>query len=142
MFLGRFAHSLDAKGRLAIPARFRGDLAAGLVVTRGIDRCLSLYPLAGWQSVAERVSGLSISDPDARQLRRMVFGEAVDEIPDAQGRIVVPPELRRYAGIEREAIVVGMNTYLELWDPARWAELTATVEDEASSIAQRLADLI
>ena len=72
----------------------------------------------------------------------MVFGEAMDEVLDAQGRIVVPPELRRYAGIEREAVVVGLNTYVELWDPDRWAEQTATVEDEGSSIARRLADLI
>ena len=142
MFLGRFNHSLDAKGRLAIPAKFRGALADGLVVTRGIDRCLSVYPLAAWQALAERVSALSISDPDARHLKRMVFGEATDESLDAQGRIVLPPELRRYAGIEREVVAVGMNTYIELWDPDRWAELTARVEDEGSSIAQRLADLI
>ena len=142
MFLGRFSHNLDAKGRLAIPAKFRGELADGLVVTRGIDRCLSVYPLGAWQSLAERVSALSISDPDARQFRRMVFAEAVDEALDAQGRILVPPELRRYAEIDREAVVVGMNTYLEIWDPARWAGLSALVEDEGSSIAQRLADLI
>ena len=142
MFLGRFSHNLDAKGRLAIPAKFRGALADGLVVTRGIDRCLSVYPLTAWETLAARVSALSISDPDARQFKRMVFAEAMDEELDAQGRIVVPPELRRYAGIEREAIVVGMNTYVELWDPTRWSALSATVEDEGSSIAQRLADLI
>ena len=92
MFLGRFGHNLDAKGRLAIPAKFRSALAGGLVVTRGIDRCLSVYPLAAWQTLAERVSALSsISTPDARLLQRMVFGEAVDEVLDAQGRIVLPP---------------------------------------------------
>jgi MraZ protein len=142
MFLGRFGHNLDAKGRLAIPAKFRAALAGGLVVTRGIDRCLSVYPLAAWQTLSDRVSALSISDPDARLVRRMVFGEAMDEVLDAQGRMVLPPELRRYAGIEREAMVVGMNTYIELWHPQRWEELTATVEDEGSTVAQRLADLI
>jgi MraZ protein len=142
MFLGRFSHNLDAKGRLAIPAKFRGTLADGLVVTRGIDRCLSVYPLAAWQTLAERVSALSISDPDARQFKRMVFAEAMDEELDAQGRIVLPPELRRYAGIDREAVVVGMNTYIEIWDPARWEAMSAAAEDEGASIAQRLADLI
>ncbi|MDP9373871.1 MAG: division/cell wall cluster transcriptional repressor MraZ, partial [Chloroflexota bacterium] len=112
MFLGRFNHSLDAKGRLAIPAKFRGGLSDGLVVTRGIDRCLSVYPIAAWQALAERVSALSISDPDARQFKRMVFAEALDEALDAQGRFVVGAELRRYAEIDREAIVVGMNTYI------------------------------
>jgi MraZ protein len=142
MFLGRFSHNLDTKGRLAIPAKFRGTLADGLVVTRGIDRCLSVYPLSAWQTLAERVSALSISDPDARQFKRMVFAEAMDEELDGQGRIVLPPELRRYAGIEREAVVVGMNTYIEIWDPARWEAMSAAAEDEGASIAQRLADLI
>lgn len=142
MFLGRFSHNLDAKGRLAIPAKFRGSLADGLVVTRGIDRCLSVYPMAAWQTLAERVSALSISDPDARQFKRMVFAEAMDEELDAQGRIVLPPELRRYAGIDREAVVVGMNTYVEIWDPARWEAMSLAAEDEGASIAQRLADLI
>jgi MraZ protein len=142
MFLGRFSHNLDTKGRLAIPAKFRGTLADGLVVTRGIDRCLSVYPLAAWQTLAERVSALSISDPDARQFKRMVFAEAMDEELDGQGRIVLPPELRRYAGIDREAVVVGMNTYIEIWDPARWEAMSAAAEDEGASIAQRLADLI
>ena len=142
MFLGRFSHNLDAKGRLAIPAKFRGALADGLVVTRGIDRCLSVYPLAAWQTLAERISALSISDPDARQFKRMVFAEAVDEILDSQGRIVVGAELRRYAEIDREAVVVGMNTYIEIWNPERWERLSTTVEDEGASIAQRLADLI
>lgn len=111
-------------------------------MTRGIDRCLAVYPLVAWQALAGRVSALSISDPDARQLKRMVFAEATDEVPDTQGRIVLPPELRRYAGIEREAVVVGMDTYIELWDPARWAEQAAAVENEGASIARRLADLI
>jgi MraZ protein len=142
MFLGRFSHNLDAKGRLAIPAKFRSELAEGVVVTRGIDRCLSVYPLAAWQILAEKVSALSISDPDARQFKRMVFAEAMDETLDGQGRIVLPPELRRYAGIDREAVVVGMNTYVEIWEPGRWANLSAAVEDEGASIAQRLADLI
>ena len=142
MFLARFGHNLDAKGRLAIPAKFRSALADGLVVTRGIDRCLSVYPLAAWQGLAGKVSALSISDPDARQFKRMVFAEAMDEELDGQGRIVLPPELRRYAGIEREAVVVGMNTYIEIWDPARWEAMSAAAEDEGASIAQRLADLI
>ncbi|HEU5329789.1 MAG TPA: division/cell wall cluster transcriptional repressor MraZ [Thermomicrobiales bacterium] len=142
MFLGRFSHNLDAKGRLAIPAKFRSELAEGVVVTRGIDRCLSVYPLAAWQTLAEKVSALSISDPDARQFKRMVFAEAMDETLDTQGRIVLPPELRRYAGIDREAVVVGMNTYVEIWEPGRWENLSAAVEDAGASIAQRLADLI
>lgn len=142
MFLGRFSHNLDAKGRLAIPAKFRGALADGLVVTRGVDRCLTVYPLAAWQTLAEKIAALSTADADARQFKRIVFAEAIDEALDGQGRIVVPPELRRYAGIEREVIVVGVNTSLEIWDAARWEALNAVAEDEGAAIAQRLAALL
>lgn len=139
MFLGRFSHNLDAKGRLAIPAKFRGALADGLVITRGIDRCLTVYPMATWQALAAKIDALSAADADARQFKRIVFAEAMDEALDSQGRIVVPPELRRYAGIEREAIVVGVNTSLEIWDAARWEAQNAIAEDEGAGIAQRLA---
>lgn len=142
MFLGRFTHTIDAKGRLAIPAKFRAALGERIVVTRGIDRCLSVYPIGEWQALAGRVSGLSISDPDARQFRRMVFAEAADEALDPQGRVLVPVELRRYAELSREVIVVGMNTYVELWNPERWTRLTAAVEADGEGIARRLADLI
>lgn len=142
MFLGRFAHSLDAKGRLAIPARFRDDLTDGLVLTRGIDRCLALYPMATWLPLAERVSALPITDPDARNFRRMVFAEAVNLELDAQGRILVPPELRRYAELDREAFVVGVNTSIEIWNPARWESVSTLMDHDGAAIAQRLASLI
>lgn len=139
MFLGRFSHNLDAKGRLAIPAKFRGALADGLVITRGIDRCLTVYPMAAWLTLAAKIDALSAADADARNFKRIVFAEAMDEVLDSQGRIVVPPELRRYAGIEREAMVVGVHNSLEIWDVARWAEQNAVAEDEGAGIAQRLA---
>lgn len=142
MFLGRHAHNLDAKGRLAVPAKFRDGLAGGVVLTRGIDRCLSLYPITAWQPLAERVSALPITDPDARAFRRMVFAEAVDLALDGQGRILLPPELRAYSGIDREAIVIGVNTYLEIWSPERWEAINAALDADGAEIAQRLASLI
>jgi MraZ protein len=142
MFLGRYAHTIDAKGRLAIPARYREALAEGVVLTRGIDRCLALYPMAAWLPLAEKISGLPISDPDARTFRRMVFAEAVNLDLDAQGRILVPPDLRRYAELDREAYVVGVNTSIELWSPARWDAVTAVIDHDGAAIAQRLASLI
>lgn len=142
MFLGRYNHTLDAKGRLAIPARFRDAVADGLVLTRGIDRCLALYPLDAWRPLAEKVSALPISDPDARNFRRLVFAEAADLALDAQGRILVPPELRRYAGLEREALVVGMDTAIEIWSPERWQAVEALMDTDGAAIAHRLASLI
>jgi MraZ protein len=142
MFLGRYAHNLDAKGRLAIPARYREALAEGVVLTRGIDRCLALYPLAAWRPLAEKVAALPLTDADARNFRRLVFAEAADLELDGQGRILIPPDLRRYADIEREALVVGVDTSIEIWSPARWEALSASLDADGAEIAQRLASLI
>ncbi|MCS7051631.1 MAG: division/cell wall cluster transcriptional repressor MraZ [Thermomicrobium sp.] len=142
MFLGRYTHAIDDKGRLAIPARFREAFRGQGVLTRGIDRCLTLYPMSSWQPLAEKVSALSISDPDARAFRRMVFAEATVVEFDRQGRILLPPELREYAGLEREAIVVGVHSYIEIWSPEGWATQAELLAAEGPSIAQRLASLI
>ncbi len=142
MFLGRHAHNLDAKGRLAIPARFRDALAEGVVLTRGIDRCLALYPLEAWRPLAEKVAALPLTDADARNFRRLVFAEAADLALDSQGRVLIPPDLRRYAGIEREALVVGVDTSIEIWSPERWAEVEASLDADGADIAQRLAVLL
>jgi MraZ protein len=142
VFLGRYAHNVDSKGRLAIPARFRDALGTEIVITRGIDRCLAVYPMDAWTPLAEKVSSLSISDPDARYFRRMVFSEAAYLEVDRQGRILVPAELRRYAEIEREAIVVGVHSYIELWSPRRWEAQSQVLDEEGSSIAERLAEFI
>ena len=142
MFLGRHAHAVDAKGRMAVPARFRDALADGLVLTRGIDRCLALYPMAAWRPLAEKIDALPISDPDARTFRRLVFAEAVDLTLDTQGRILLPPELRAYAGIDRDALVVGVYTSVEIWSPERWASVSAALDDDGAEVAQRLASLI
>lgn len=142
MFLGRHSHSIDDKGRLALPARFREELGAGVVVTRGFDACLLVYPIAAWQPLAERVSALSVGDPDARVLRRMLFAHASDLQPDRQGRILLPADLRTWSGLEREAVVAGMHDYIEIWTPAGWEAQDAIVEREGSSIAERLAQLV
>ncbi|MGI8476438.1 MAG: division/cell wall cluster transcriptional repressor MraZ [Thermomicrobiales bacterium] len=142
MFLGRYNHSLDVKGRLAIPSRFREGLAGSAVLTRGIDRCLSLYPISAWAPLAEKVSALPLSDPDARNFRRMVFAEAADLELDGQGRLLLPPDLRQYAEIEREAVVVGVNTHIEIWNPERWQTLSDVIAQGGVEIAQRLESLI
>jgi MraZ protein len=142
VFLGRYSHNVDAKGRLAIPARFRDALGAEVVITRGIDRCVSLYPIETWTPLAEKVSALSISDPDARNFRRMVFAEAAYLEVDRQGRILLPSDLRHYAGIDREANVVGVHTHIELWSPERWSAQARVMDEEGSSIAERLAEFI
>ena len=142
MFLGRYSHNVDTKGRLAIPARFREALGAEIVITRGIDRCLSLYPMETWIPLAEKVSSLSISDPDARNFRRMVFAEAAYLDVDRQGRILLPGDLRQYASIDREANVVGVHSHIEIWSPERWNTQSQMMDEEGTSIAERLAEFI
>jgi MraZ protein len=127
MFLGQYVYTLDDKGRITIPARFREALAEGLVLTRGLDRCLAVYPMAVWQEIAQKVNALPITDPQGRALRRLFFADAVDAVPDRQGRILVPDRLRDHAelGPAAEVVIVGLDRFMELWSPERWAEENA-----------------
>ncbi|HOT92085.1 MAG TPA: division/cell wall cluster transcriptional repressor MraZ [Anaerolineae bacterium] len=128
MFLGQYTHALDDKGRLTIPSRFRDDLAGrSVVITRGLDRCLTVYPLAVWEEIAQKVNALSITDPRGRALRRVFFADAMEADLDRQGRILVPDRLREYAGLEptAEAVIVGLDRFMEVWSPQRWEETNA-----------------
>jgi MraZ protein len=142
VFLGRYEHTIDAKGRVALPARYRERLADGVVVTRGFDACLLIYPMSQWAPLAERVAGLSISDPDVRALRRMLFADAADLDLDRQGRILIPSGLRDYAGLDRDAVVVGMHSFIEIWNPERWSAQRDALDREGAAVAERLAELI
>jgi MraZ protein len=141
MFLGEFEHTVDDKGRLTIPARFRRRLAAGLVVTKGIDPCLWLYPADGWSELAERISALPRTDPKAREFRRQVFGGASDVEPDKQGRVNLPPYLRQYAHIDNQAVVVGLHDYCEIWNPEQWRERQQRSYEDPETRAEQFANL-
>lgn len=136
MFLGEFVHTIDQKGRLIIPARFRAELAKGLVITRGIDRCLAIYPMEEWQRLAEQVSALPMTDRRARAFRRLVFANASDALPDKQGRVLVPPRLREYAGLDDEVVITGLNTYIEMWNPDAWSGERERVEGDSVNIEE------
>lgn len=134
MFLGEYTHTIDEKGRVTIPARYRGELAAGLVVTRGFDQNLMIFPVSEWQDLADRIKERPLSDESVRAFRRRVFAGAVDLEPDRQGRIVLPQYLREFAGIDGEVVIAGMFDYIELWSAASWETIRASVEenDDAS----------
>jgi MraZ protein len=136
MFLGEFVHTIDSKGRLAIPARFRSALDEGLVVTRGIDRCLAIYPMQEWRRLAERVSALPMANRRARAFRRLVFAAACHCVPDKQGRVLIPPRLREYAGLDGEVFVTGLNTYAEVWNPALWVAERERVEGDGDDVEE------
>jgi len=139
MFLGRFDHVLDEKARLAIPARYRAELQEGMVITRGTDRCINIFPLAAWQNIASRLDALPMGDPNARNLRRAAFAAAEPADLDKQGRVVLSERLRQYAGIGTGVAVVGMNSYIEIWDQAAWETLETQVEEQGEAIASHMA---
>lgn len=130
MFLGEYIHTIDDKGRLTIPAKHRALLAAGLVVTRGFDRNLILFPMDGWQELAQRIAERPLADADVRMFRRRVFSGAVDLVPDRQGRILIPPYLREFAGINGETVIAGMFNYIELWRSESWAGVRESMEND------------
>ncbi len=134
MFLGEFDHTNDQAGRLTIPAKFRDELADGLVITRGLDRCLAIYPLDEWRKLAEQVSALPITNRQARAFRRLVFANAADLTPDKNGRILIPPRLREFINLDGDIVVTGLNTYIELWHPVDWNQERDRVEDDDGSL--------
>ncbi|HEY65401.1 MAG TPA: division/cell wall cluster transcriptional repressor MraZ [Caldilineae bacterium] len=131
MFLGHHIHNLDDKGRLTIPAKYREDLAEGMVVTRGNQRQIVLYPLREWQALCERIDALPKLDRRASNIRRLVYAYAEDLTMDRQGRIIIPSHLREFAHIENEVLIVGLNSYIELWAPDMWREVESALEDDS-----------
>ena len=129
MFLGEYTHTIDEKGRLTIPAKFRGELAAGLVVTRGFDQNLMIFPLDEWQDMAERIISRPLGDEDVRSFRRRIFSGAIDLSPDRQGRIVLPTYLREFAAIDGEVVVAGMYNYVEVWGVGAWRSVRENIEN-------------
>jgi MraZ protein len=120
MFWGEYAHQLDSKGRLIIPARFRTHLTENAILTRGLDRNLVIYPETAWRTVTQQLNQMPITQPTSRALRRLLFSGAMEMTLDKQGRILLPAHLRTYASIQNEVLLVGMETFIEIWEPASW----------------------
>ena len=129
MFLGTFEVKLDAKGRLILPAKFRDQLQGGLVITRGQEHCLYVFPMAEFERMHEEMRQAPLTSRDARAYQRVFLSGAVDDIPDKQGRVLIPSILRRFAGLEREIVVIGTGPRLEIWDTEAW-EKFLEVEEE------------
>jgi MraZ protein len=142
MFLGEYTHTLDDKGRLTLPAKFRDQLAQGIVVTRGLDGCLFVFTYEDWKKLTALLSErLPFTQKSARGLSRFLFAGAADIIPDRQGRILIPPFLREYAGLDSEVVITGANTRLELWDPEHWQQTLLDVETNAEQIAEQFGNI-
>jgi MraZ protein len=137
-FAGEFAHSLDEKGRLAVPAKFRGRFREGAVVTRWMGECLAVWPAKSWAALNADIAKRPRTDPAASRFRQFLLGSAHEGEPDTQGRLTLPQHLREYAHVKDEAVVVGISDHLEVWEPGRWRANIASVQ---SQIANDLKDL-
>jgi MraZ protein len=127
VFIGEYRHSIDEKGRIAVPVRFRAQLAETAFVSKWIDTCVAIFPPRAFEELADKVAALPVGDPSARAFNRYVFASAFDFDLDRQGRGIVPAALREFAGLSGETVVVGAHDHVELWSPDRWASYSAAM---------------
>ncbi len=140
MFIGEHQHSFDAKGRLILPSKFRSRLGDRCISTRGLDRSLFVFPLDEWDSLEQKLRKLPLTMPEARRFTRYLFSGASECELDVQGRILIPPSLREYAGINREVVIIGAGSRIEIWAKERWLEYAAPVEETFDDLAAKLGE--
>ncbi|MGR6836196.1 division/cell wall cluster transcriptional repressor MraZ [Syntrophomonas erecta] len=141
MFLGEYQHSLDAKGRVTIPSKFREQLTDRFVATKGLDNCIFLYPLEEWSRIEEKIHSLPFTRSDVRSFARFFFAGASELEIDKQGRTVLPVNLRDYAAIEKDLVIIGVGSRVEIWASAKWESYTESAESSYEAIAESLVDL-
>lgn len=141
MFIGEFKHSIDEKGRVSLPAKFRAELASGCVITRGLDKCLWVYPMNEWEKLAEKISELPLTQKNARSFSRLMLAGASDTDLDRVGRINLPSYLRDYANIKKDVVVVGIYSRIEIWPADVWADFKKQMEESGDEIAENLSEI-
>lgn len=139
--MGEYQHSIDPKGRLIIPARFREALGDRFIATKGLDNCLFLYPLSEWQVIEEKLKTLPFTKADARAFVRFFFSGATECEVDKQGRILLPGNLREFARIERDVVIIGVSTRVEVWSKEEWEKYSQQAEQSYEEIAEKIVDL-
>ena len=140
-FIGEYEHTLDGKGRAAIPIRFRKELGVKAVITRGLDECLFIYPETEWRELAARLAALPLSQANTRAFARLMLAGAMEVEIDKQGRVMMPEYLRRYAGLKKKIVVTGLMNRLEVWDSEAWKKYREDTERNSGSIAEALQNL-
>lgn len=141
MFIGEYTISMDAKGRIAVPAKFRNLLNAAAVVTKGLDKSLFLYPRSEWEAIAGKLAALPLSKANSRALARLMLAGAYDVELDKQGRMMIPEYLRKFAGLSKKVVVAGLYNRIEIWNEESWNEYKAATERESTAIAEGLGEL-
>ena len=138
MFYGEFEYKVDLKGRVPLPPQFRRELKDGVILTQGIEGCITAYPQAEWKKLATTLTGGPVTRSKLRKLHRALFATAFKVNCDGQGRVALPASLRQYAGVEDEVVIIGANTYLELWNKERWESEKADSQEQAWQIIESL----
>lgn len=138
MFMGEYQHTIDTKGRMIIPAKFRDGLGEQFVLTRGLDQCLFGYPMSEWKLIEEKLKALPLTKKDARAFTRFFFSGAVECDLDKQGRINIASNLLQYAKLEKECVVIGVSNRIELWSKSIWEQYTEEQEDSFAEIAENM----
>ncbi|GGE22605.1 transcriptional regulator MraZ [Marinithermofilum abyssi] len=140
MFMGEYRHSVDDKGRLIIPSKYREELGSSFVVTRGLDHCLFVYPMAEWKQLEQKLKALPFTRADARAFTRFFFSGATVAELDKQGRVTLPANLREFAKLEKECVVIGVSNRVEIWSKEAWEAYYETSEDSFNEIAEKIVD--
>ncbi len=141
MLLGEYEHSIDTKGRIAVPAKLRESLGTRFMITKGLDGCLFVYDMEQWQLLENKLAALPMSRKTARDFTRFLFGGACEAECDKQGRVLLPVNLRRYANLDKDAVIVGVGSRAEIWDAAKWQQYNEESAEDVSELAEQLADL-
>ncbi|MGX7059448.1 division/cell wall cluster transcriptional repressor MraZ [Vagococcus humatus] len=140
MFMGEFQHNIDTKGRLIIPAKFRDELGAQFVITRGMDGCLFGYPLTEWQKLEKKLQSLPLTKKDARAFVRFFYSAATETELDKQGRVTLPLTLREYATLTKNCVIIGVSNRIEIWNEEKWQEFSAATAENFDEIAETMID--
>ena len=140
MFIGEYLHTLDPKNRLSLPAKFRKELGRSVVLTRGLDRCLYVYPKKSWKGQAKVHAAHANGTAAGRGLARLFLAGAMEADVDSAGRVLVPDHLKSFAGLATKAVVAGVAGRIEIWDEVAWQKYTAAIERDADSLAERVSE--
>jgi len=141
MLIGEYKHTLDPKKRLSLPSKWRKELGKKLVITRGLDNCLFVYPLKEWKTITEKVGQLPLGQADTRSFNRFFLSGAVEAEVDSVGRILVPDYLKQFAGLDTKVVLAGIHDRIEIWDENRWETYKTSIEGEADALAEKLGDI-
>ncbi len=141
MLIGEYKHTLDPKKRLSVPSKWRKDLGKTLIVTRGLDNCLFVYPQAEWKKITEKIGQLPLGQADTRSFNRFFLSGAVEIEVDSVGRILVPDFLKEFAGLDTKVVLAGIYNRVEIWGENKWEEYKRKIESQADQLAEKLGEI-